>query len=73
MQVDFVSTIAPMLADLSLCDSLLGQLGIERPNFKDDAGFVGPSKKSLKSGLDSVGKTGSEIKTDNKTHRTRRI
>ena len=73
MQVDFVSTIAPMLADLSLSDSLLGQLGIERPNFKDDAGFVGPSTKTLKSSLDSVGKTGSEIKTDNKTHRTRRI
>lgn len=73
MQVDFVSTIAPMLTDLSLSDSLLGQLGIERPNFKDDAGFVGPSTKTLKSSLDSVGKTGSEIKTDNKTHRTRRI
>ena len=49
MQVDFVSTIAPMLADRSLSDSLLGKLGIERPNFKDDAGFVGPSTKSLKS------------------------
>ena len=73
MQVDFVSTIAPMLADRSLSDSLLGQLGIERPNFKDDAGFVGPSKQSLKSNLESVGKTGSEIKIDHKTHRTRRI
>ena len=73
MQVDFVSTIAPMLADLSLCDSLLGQLGIERPNFKYDAGFVGPSTKSLKSSLDSVGKTGSEIKSDHRMRRTRRI
>lgn len=73
MQVDFASTIAPMLADRSLSDSLLGELGIERPDFKDDAGFVGPSTKSLKSSLDSVGKTGSEIKSDHKTHRTRRI
>ncbi|MEE0583940.1 MAG: Fic family protein [Adlercreutzia sp.] len=73
MQVDFASTIAPMLADRSLSDSLLGKLGIERPDFKDDAGFVGPSTKSLKSSLDSVGKTGSEIKSDHKTHRTRRV
>lgn len=73
MQVDFASTIAPMLADRSLSDSLLGELGIERPDFKDDAGFVGPSTKSLKSSLDSVGKTGSEIKSDHKTHRTRRV
>lgn len=73
MQVDFVSTIAPMLADRSLSDSLLGKLGIERPNFKDDAGFVGPSTKSLKSSLESVENTGSEIKSDHKTHRTRRI
>lgn len=73
MQVDFASTIAPMLADRSLSDSLLVKLGIERPNFKDDAGFVGPSTKSLKSSLDSVEYTGSEIKSDNKTHRTRRI
>lgn len=73
MQVDFASTIAPMLADRSLSDSLLGELGIERPNFKDDAGFVGPSTKSLKSSLDSVGKTGSEIKSDHKTHCTRRV
>lgn len=73
MQVDFASTIAPMLADRSLSDSLLGKLGIERPDFKDDAGFVGPSTKSLKSSLDSVGKTGSEIKSDHKTHCTRRV
>lgn len=73
MQVDFVSTIAPMLADRSLSDSLLGKLGIERPNFKDDAGFVGPSTKSLKSSLESVENSGSEIKSDHKTHRTRRI
>ena len=73
MQVDFVSTIAPMLADRSLSDSLLGKLGIERPNFKDDAGFVGPSAKSLKSSLESVENSGSEIKSDHKTHRTRRI
>lgn len=73
MQVDFVSTIAPMLADRSLSDSLLGKLGIERPNFKDDAGFVGPSTKSLRSSLDSVEKTGSEIKSDHRTHRTRRV
>lgn len=73
MQVDFASTIAPMLADRSLSDSLLGKLGIERPDFKDDAGFVGPSTKSLKSSLDSVEKTGSEIKSDHKTHRTRRV
>lgn len=73
MQVDFVSTIAPMLADRSLSDSLLGELGIERPNLKDDAGFVGPSTKSLKSSLDSVGKTGSEIKSDHRMRRTRRI
>lgn len=73
MQVDFVSTIAPMLADRSLSDSLLGKLGIERPNFKDDAGFVGPSTKSLKSNLDAVENTGSDIKSDHKTHRTRRI
>lgn len=73
MQVDFASTIAPMLADRSLSDSLLVKLGIERPNFKDDAGFVGPSTKSLKSSLDSVENTGPEIKSDNKTHRTRRI
>lgn len=73
MQVDFASTIAPMLADRSLSDSLLGELGIERPNFKDDAGFVGPSTKSLKSSLDSVEKTGSEIKFDHKTHCTRRV
>lgn len=72
MQVDFASTIAPMLADRSLSDSLLVKLGIERPNFKDDAGFVGPSTKSLKSSLDSVEYTGSEIKSDHKTHRTRR-
>lgn len=73
MQVDFASTIAPMLADRSLSDSLLGKLGIERPDFKDDAGFVGPSTKSLKSCLDSVEKTGSEIKSDHKTHCTRRV
>lgn len=73
MQVDFVSTIAPMLADRSLSDSLLGKLGIERPNFRDDAGFVGPSTKSLKSSLESVENFGSEIKSDHKTHRTRRI
>lgn len=73
MQVDFASTIAPMLADRSLSDSLLGKLGIERPDFKDDAGFVGPSTKSLKSSLDSVEKTGSEIKSDHKTHCTRRV
>lgn len=73
MQVDFVSTIAPMLSDRSLSDSLLGRLGIERPNFKDDAGFVGPSTKSLKSSLESVENSGSEIKSDHKTHRTRRI
>ena len=73
MQVDFVSTIAPMLADRSLSDSLLGKLSIERPNFKDDAGFVGPSTKSLRSSLDSVEKTGSEIKSDHRTHRTRRV
>lgn len=73
MQVDFASTIAPMLADRSLSDSLLVKLGIERPNFKDDAGFVGPSTKSLKSSLDSVEYTGSEIKSDHKTHFTRRI
>lgn len=73
MQVDFASTIAPMLADRSLSDGLLGKLGIERPDFKDDAGFVGPSTKSLKSSLDSVGKTGSEIKSDHKTHCTRRV
>lgn len=73
MQVDFASTIAPMLADRSLSDSLLVKLGVERPNFKDDAGFVGPSTKSLKSSLDSAEYTGSEIKSDNKTHRTRRI
>lgn len=73
MQVDFVSTIAPMLSDRSLSDSLLGKLGIERPNFKDDAGFVGPSTKSLKSSLESVENSGSEIKSDHKTHRTRRI
>ena len=73
MQVDFASTIAPMLADRSLSDSLLGKLGIERPDFKDDAGFVGPSTKSLKYSLDSVEKTGSEIKSDHKTHCTRRV
>lgn len=73
MQVDFASTIAPMLADRSLSDRLLGELGIERPNFKDDAGFVGPSTKSLKSNLDAVENTGSDIKSDHKTHRTRRI
>ena len=73
MQVDFASTIAPMLADRSLPDSLLGKLGIERPNFRDDAGFVGSSTKSLRSSLDSVENTGSEIKSDHKTHRTRRI
>ena len=73
MQVDFVSTIAPVLADRSLSDGLLGELGIERPNFKDDAGFVGPSTKSLRSSLDSVDKTGSEIKSDHETHRTRRV
>ena len=73
MQVDFVSTIAPMLAYRSLSDSLLGKLGIERPNFRDDAGFVGPSTKSLKSSLESVENSGSEIKSDHKTHRTRRI
>lgn len=73
MQVDFASTIAPMLADHSLSDSLLGKLGIERPDFKDDAGFVGPSTKSLKYSLDSVEKTGSEIKSDHKTHCTRRV
>lgn len=73
MQVDFVSTIAPMLSDRSLSDSLLGKLGIERPNFKDDAGFVGPSTKSLKSSLESVENSGSEIKSDHETHRTRRI
>lgn len=73
MQIDFVSTIAPMLADRSLSDSLLGKLGIERPNFKDDAGFVGPSTKTLKSSLDAVENTRSDIKSDHKTHRTRRI
>lgn len=73
MQVDFVSTIAPMLSDRSLSDSLLGRLGIERPNFKDDAGFVGPSTKTLKSSLDAVENTRSDIKSDHKTHRTRRI
>lgn len=73
MQVDFASTIAPMLAERSLSDSLLGQLGIERPNFKDDAGFVGPSTKSLKSSLNSVETIGSEIKPDHGTHRNRRI
>ena len=73
MQVDFVSTIAPMLADRSLSDSLLGELGIERPNFRDDAGFVGPSTKSLKSSLDSVENTGSETKSGHRTHLARRI
>ena len=73
MQVDFASTIAPMLADRSLSDSLLGKLGIERPDFKDDAGLVGPSTNSLKYSLDSVEKTGSEIKSDHKTHCTRRV
>lgn len=54
MQADFASTIAPMLADRSLSDSLLGELSIERPDFKDDAGFIGPSTKSLKSSLESA-------------------
>ena len=73
MQVDFASTVAPILTDRSLSDDLLGELGVERPNFNEDAGFVGPSTKSLRSSLDSVENTGSEIKPDHRTHRTRRI
>lgn len=73
MQVDFASTVAPILTDRSLSDDLLGELGVERPNFDEDAGFVGPSTKSLKSSLDSANKNRTESKPDNKAVRTRRI
>ncbi|MDB1894655.1 Fic family protein [Collinsella aerofaciens] len=73
MQVDFASTVAPILTDRSLSDELLGALGVERPNFDEDAGFVGPSTKSLKSNLNFVetARTGSD--SHNKNVRSRRI
>ncbi|MFR8769967.1 MAG: Fic family protein [Collinsella sp.] len=73
MQVDFASTVAPILTDRSLSDELLGALGVERPNFDEDAGFVGPSTKSLKSNLATANKNRTTTSSDNKTVRTRRI
>lgn len=73
MQVDFASTVAPILTERSLSDDLLGELGVERPNFDEDAGFVGPSMKSLKSNLDTANKNRTTTSPDNKTVRTRRI
>ena len=73
MQVDFASTVAPILTDLSLSNDLLSELGVERPNFDEDAGFVGPSTKSLKSSLHSAVNGRTISNPDNKTGRTRRI
>lgn len=73
MQVDFASTVAPILTDRSLSDDLLDELGVERPNFDEDAGFVGPSMKSLKSNLATANKNRTTTSSDNKTVRTRRI
>lgn len=73
MQVDFASTVAPILTERSLSDDLLGELGVERPNFDEDAGFVGPSTKSLKSNLAAANKNRTTTSPDNKTVRTRRI
>lgn len=73
MQVDFASTVAPILTERSLSDDLLGELGVDRPNFDEDAGFVGPSTKSLKSNLDTANKNRTTTSSDNKTVRTRRI
>lgn len=73
MQVDFASTVAPILTDRSLSDQLLGELGMDRPNFDEDAGFVGPSTKSLKSNLAAANMNRTTISSDSKTVRTRRI
>lgn len=73
MQVDFASAVAPILTERSLSDELLGALGVERPNFDEDAGFVGPSTKSLKSNLSAANKNRTTTSSDNKTVHTRRI
>lgn len=73
MQVDFASAVAPILTDRSLSDELLGALGVERPNFDEDAGFVGPSTKSLKSSLAAANMNRTTTSSDNKTVHTRRI
>lgn len=73
MQVDFASTVAPILTKRSLSDDLLGELGVDRPNFDEDVGFVGPSTKSLKSNLATANKNRTTTSSDNKTVHTRRI
>lgn len=65
MQVDFASTVAPILTDRSLSDQLLGELGVDRPNFDEDAGFVGPSTKSLKSNLAAANMNRTTTSSDN--------